>query len=163
MTKESASSALPLAQAVQLRKAAPTLWQGSWIWNYPLADKQSYSEDDAIKKFTVNGQVDSAWLCAAVDNEAIIYLNEKEIERITGWKSVSPINLKPYLKQGENTLRIHVVNYNSYGGVIFEGQIKTSNNTQTIKSDANTSFRKGKTYVYGPAPISPWKNINLIP
>lgn len=162
MVKNTAS-ALPLTEAVAAKKAVPTLWKGSWIWNYPMADKQSYSEDDAVKKFTVNGKIDSAWLCAAVDNEAVIYLNDKEIERITGWKNVSPIDLKPFLKQGENTLRIHVVNYNSFGGVIFEGQIKDSKGTQHIFSDANTVFKKGKTYVYGPAPLSPWKAINLMP
>lgn len=155
--------AVPLADAVKNRKAVPTLWQGSWIWNEPMNARLPYSEVDAVKKFTVNGKVDSAWLCAAVDNEAKIYLNGKKIDSITGWKTVSPINLKPYLKQGENTLRIHVINYNSYAGIIFEGQIKDAKGTQSIFSDANTAFSKGKTHVYGKPPLQPWKEINLMP
>lgn len=157
------ADAIPLNEAVNSKKSIATKWQGSWIWNNVMADAHPYSETIMTKKFNVSGEIKSAWLCVGADNEAVIYLNNQKVDYINGWKYVSPLNLKPYLKQGENTLEIKIVNYNSFGGLLFEGEIKTSNSIQSIYSDADCKFSQGKTYVYGKAPLAPWGDIFLLP
>ena len=157
------SKPISLRDAVAQKKSCRTVWRGNWIWNHIKVNEQGYSAPFMTKKFTVSGTPESAWLCVGADNEAVVYLNGKEVERIYGWGNVSPIDLKPYLKQGENVLKIKVVNYNSFGGVVFEGEIKTSSGIQTILSDASCVFSSGKTYVYGVPPLEPWKHIILIP
>lgn len=153
----------PLAEAVANRIPGKTRWKGNWIWNGPMSDRDAYCEDTVVKTFTVTGNVKSAWVCTAADNEVAVSLNGKMLDRIFGWKFVSPIDLKPYLKQGENKLQFHVVNYNSFGGVVFEGEIETDGEKISIVSDENCKFEKGKTHVYGKVPVSPWRDITLFP
>ena len=87
--------------------------------------------------------IESAQILISVDHSYTLYLNGKSIATGENWKKVSKIDIKKYLKEGENIIAIEGVNEGPIpnpAGVLFALQIKTMAGEE-LKFDLQKSWK----------------------
>ena len=85
----------------------------SWVW----ANKAGSGQFAYFRKsFTLEALPGTAQLFVSCDNEAIIWLNGKKVGENPDWREPSVLNLRPFLKEGENLLAIRGKDWQPSGG-----------------------------------------------
>jgi len=124
--------------------------QAKWIWSYPTASASSPANEKITlgTEFELTEVPSSARAVYIADNDAVLYLNSKEISRTQGEPAAREINLTGF-KTGKNNLIVVATN----GG--------DSANPAGFVFEAHLSFSNGKTLVIGSG--SSWKWTSSIP
>ncbi len=87
------------------RRAKLPLYDGRAAWIWEEANLRSRGQCWLFREFdAVAG--DKARFSVAADDEAVVYLNGKEIGRSAGWTPMATIDLTPLLRPGKNHLVI---------------------------------------------------------
>lgn len=165
------TASLPLADAVKTAMTrCPTTWRARWFWNEPMKENAPYSTCQATHTFQIDGDVSGAWLCVGADNSCTVLVNGQKVCECIGWSNVAKIDIGKYLKLGKNTLVLDAENVSSFGGLIFEGEIATSNGVITLmpsEEDTRITSPDGKRTIqpvfFSTAPSHPWGNIHYLP
>ena len=129
-----------------------TVDNAKWIW---LLNNDSQG-DVAIKteyfryNFTVDGEIESAYLSYTADDYGDLYINGKKAASTNasrGWENAVSFNAAQYLKQGENVIAVSSVNSQvGFGAVILSMKIEYSDGTvKEIVTDRNWRATDKKT------------------
>lgn len=116
-------------------------------WLYVRNDDNSFSRKAEFKtSFALNSPPIEAYLQMLGNTYAELYINEKFAGRVYARRSLSLlvdyrrimfVDIKPFLNEGENTIRIVAENFSSKNGAGFNliSSIKTSKDTLILRSD----------------------------
>ncbi len=117
--------------------------KASWIW-YPGESKTLGAKAWLERRVQVSGKVKSAFLRLACDDEGDIFFNGKKIASAESWSLMRNVNLKPFLKDGENTLLIAARDMGAAPcGILADLVIVMENgNKVNMVSDAEWNARK---------------------
>lgn len=114
----------------------PALQGANWIW-YPGEEMTDFSKITAIKNFSVKGEVKSAKLYASADNFCTVFLNSKKVCENKSWNQITPVNIAPLLKDGDNQLKITAGNQDGRCGLLVALEITYQNGQkERIVSDS---------------------------
>ncbi len=134
-------------------------WIAKWIY---LKDDPGVSRVDFKKTVTLAAEPVSAKVQLTADNGYEFLVNGKFVGADVDWRNTEVFDLKGVLHAGENTLEVHVLNYDDLGGLLLQGQIVDADGTSTeIVSDESwtISLPDGKPAtltVHGQPPVTPW-------
>ena len=134
-------------------------WIAEWIY---LKDDPGVPRVDFSKTFTLAAEPTSAFVQLTADNGYDLLVNGKSVGSDVDWRNVELYDIAKYLRKGENTMEVHVMNHDDIGGLLLQGQIVDSGGKSTeIISDRSwkISLPDGKPAemtVHGKVPVSPW-------
>lgn len=172
---------------VSMEEAAQAKLQGKWIWRSPAIDSPpdagkataptnlpapppAAGETVLIrKKLELEAEVTYGGAAVTCDNEFILFINGKEVDRGANWQQVRSIPLQHVLKKGHNEIVALVTNAGSGpnpAGFYFESRLQLMNDQDLeIVSDASwewnanlpnpRSGRLGKT-------TNDWKPVQIV-
>ena len=177
---------LSVSQIVLYQTAKPSTkpsWTGRWISYRPdYRWCAEYSSSYYRKKITLDAEVTKAPFQITGDDKFALWVNGREvynnIHDATGtWAAIQVLDLKEYLKVGDNIIAIEVYNQGAYSALIYDG-IWTLANGKTVEciSDAETlcldlepsgnwkAYRYddsvwSRSVVVGSVPVNPWGDI----
>ncbi len=162
--------------------ASKTQWQGKWVWY----NEDPYKAQDDYRYFRYHFELEDgvkeAPFQITVDDKFALYANGEEVINNwdaggDSWSNVISLDLKKYLKKGDNVLAIKAYNYVSEAGVLFDGKFTLNNsNTVSVYSSAEAILTTKKandktldwtkvgfddknwlrTKEFGSPPCSPW-------
>ena len=110
-----------------------------WIWHdnkgkEPVDNEVTYFR----KSFTLKSAPQKATLIAACDNQAIVYLNGKQVLRNPEWNHATRANVRRDLTEGENILAALGKNESGDAAFILKLEVTFADGTQqTIVSDTS--------------------------
>jgi hypothetical protein len=145
--------------------------KSEWIY-LPLTDSTFSREAEFKTEFILEGKPEEAYLQLMADTYAEFFINGEFVERIYARRSLSLIvdyhrvkflDIKDYLKEGENIITVKAKNYNRTGsaGINIVGEIKTSNKTVDILTNTtNWSGRSDTEWVNVKQGKYPWTVIH---
>jgi len=108
--------------------------------------RRAYDKADFKKEFTIEGEINEAYLQLIGESHAKLYINGKFVDEvftrrslslITEYKRFLLLDIKEFLKPGKNKIEVRVKSYAGRKGAGFNliSEIKTDNGVQTILSD----------------------------
>ena len=139
-------------------------WIAKWIY---LKNDPGVSRVDFVKTVTLEADPVSAKVQLTADNGYEFLVNGKFVGGDVDWRNTEVYDLKNFLRNGENTLEVHVLNYDDLGGLLFQGQIVdasgksieiTSDETWTISLPDGTP---AEMHVHGQPPVVPWGDVQF--
>jgi hypothetical protein len=141
----------PSAPAAPIGGAAQSV-SAKWIWNTPQAATSIGGGHISLRKsFTLPELPALAAATMSCDNEFILWINGKKAASGANWQEPTALNLKPFLKKGQNTLAVQAINWpdaalkkglqiqgNSPSGFIFDSLLRFEKTPELrIGSDAS--------------------------
>ena len=111
--------------------------QAKWIWGPSAARGKVPAAGETImlrNRFELDSLPQKAFAAFTCDNEAIVYVNGREVSRTTDWTKPVSFILLPHLKVGANQIVIRALNAGSgpnAAGFLFEGRIVDANDQTT--------------------------------
>ncbi len=154
---------LSVSQVVLYQTAKPSTkpsWTGKWISYRPdYRWCTEYNSSYYRKKITLDAEVTKAPFQITGDDKFALWVNGKEvynnINDATGtWAAIQVLDLKEYLKVGDNIIAIEVYNQGAYSALIYDG-IWTLANGKTVECISNA-----ETLCLDPEPVGDWKSYN---
>ncbi len=118
------------AQGKWILSTPSVLSADRWIWASQTHDNQDVWLQ---KSFDLPLKPARGSLFVAVDNEARLFLNGRDLGKMAGWNNTRPLDVAPLLRAGENVLS--VLAHNSDGPASFAARLQTDQ--ATIVSDAS--------------------------
>ena len=126
-----------------------TLHGRNWIWypegnpavDAPLAPRYFRATFD-LKNIS---SIKTIELCGFVDDEAIVYLNGKEIGPIHGFKSIAILPLTRAAREGKNVLAVHAWNTGGPAGFSMFVHVIRSDGENGAFARSDTSWRASTT------------------
>ncbi len=134
-------------------------WIAEWIY---LKDDPGVPRVDFSKKLTLESEPTSAFVQITADNGYDLIVNGKTVGSDVDWRSVELHDIAKYLRKGENTVDVHVLNHDGIGGLLLQGQVVDSGGKATvIISDRSWGIslpdgKQAEITVHGKVPVSPW-------
>lgn len=163
------TSEWPSAPAAPLGGAALNV-NAKWIWNTPQAATSVPGGHIYLRKtFTLAENPVLAAATLSCDNEFILWVNGKKAASGANWQEPTALNLRPFLKKGENTLAVQAINWpdaalkkglqiqgSSPSGFIFDSLLRFEKMPELrITSDA--------TWLVSPTAPAGWEKTEFIP
>ena len=154
---------MPLREAVEKNVTCKTTMRAQWVWSEALLDNHGYSECTGVGTFVLDAVPKSSWFFLGADNEAEFSVNGKSVGKVEGW-SAGSFDITKFLKVGENTIAVRLVNHSGPGGFVYEGEVATEQGVQTILSSGDIKFldKDGKPSIkakeLGVPPCAPWNH-----
>ena len=109
---------------------APT---AHWIW---AAGEQTDNQTVFLRgEIEIRGEVQSARLIAASDNEAVLFANGKQVLKNSDFNNPSSTDIGRHLKTGKNLIAARVHNAGGPGGVIVRLSVTTTSGIENFVSD----------------------------
>ncbi|MCQ2396960.1 MAG: hypothetical protein MJ106_04620, partial [Lentisphaeria bacterium] len=142
--------------------AAQEGWLASWIF---LKNDPGEPRMDFTKRFTLDAAVDNATLQLTADNGYEILVNGESIGSDVDWQNTEVYDIAPFLKKGENTILVHLLNYDGLGGLLLQSVIHDANGKETVITSDETwelalpDGRPCELEVLGKVPLVPWGNV----
>ena len=139
-------------------------WIAKWIY---LQDDPGVSRVDFTKTVTLDAAPVSAKVQLTADNGYEFLVNGKFVGSDVDWRTTELYDLKNFLHAGENTLEVHVLNYDDLGGLLFQGQVvdAAGASTEIISDESWTislpSGDPAALKVHGEVPCVPWGNVRF--
>ncbi len=158
---------MPLKEAVEKNVTSKVTMRAQWVWDETLVDSRNYSECVGIGKFVLDATPKSSWFFLGADNEAEFSVNGESVGKAEGWNS-RVFDVTKFLKVGENTITVKLVNHSGPGGFVYEGEVTTEKGVQTILSSGDIKFldKDGKPTLnakeFGVPPCAPWNYCGFI-
>lgn len=108
-----------------------------WIWNDNNGRTPANNEVAYFRKtFVLKSAPERATLLAACDDQAVVYLNGKEVLKSPNWNRAVHANVRGELKQGENVLAVRGKNNSGIAALILKLEVTyAGGSTETIVSD----------------------------
>ncbi|OGV65719.1 MAG: hypothetical protein A3K19_25850 [Lentisphaerae bacterium RIFOXYB12_FULL_65_16] len=120
--------------AIVAGKANEPHWQAQWIWHPNALNKENIHAYFRGEFDVPDKPVRSAQLQVTVDDAYALWVNGKEVVKMTtdadGWKVPEVVDLKPFLHPGRNVLAVDAMNAASAAGVIAEGVVVFEDDTE---------------------------------
>jgi hypothetical protein len=114
-----------------LKKKEPTL---KWIWSESPVKQNNV---EFSKSFTLKQLPQSAYMSSTCDNSATIWINNKEVGKVTDWNKPLNIDVLSKLLPGENHIKVKAINAGGPGGFLFDLLIEDRGKSKNIQSDAS--------------------------
>jgi hypothetical protein len=139
-------------------------WIAKWIY---LKNDPGVSRVDFTKSFTLDGEPVSAKVQLTADNGYEFLVNGKFVGSDVDWRNTEVYDLKNLLHRGDNTIEVHVLNYDDLGGLLFQGEIVDASGKSTeIISDESWTISlpdgaSAEMHVHGQPPVVPWGDVQF--
>ena len=127
----------------------------TWIWG-----KDENKNDSLVVEFTLGGAAKSAWIKAAADNSATVFINGKAVGSGDSWQEPVEVDVTSSLKPGKNEIRAEVANAGGPAAFAFKLAATLANgSTQYVVSDGSWKATNGPTRTLGQMGIAPWGDV----
>lgn len=134
-----------------------------WIWSsHSPQDKERAT---FRKSFPVAGEVKSATLTVVCDNGAVAFVNGKRVLENPDWTETSKVEVKAYLKAGDNELRLDAHNSGGAAALIAKLEIETVEGKKSIDTGDDWQFTPTGKEQWKPAVVlaklgaAPWGDV----
>jgi tetratricopeptide (TPR) repeat protein len=114
----------------------------AWVW-YPGQWRHSNRHYFGRRNFTIDSDVQAAYVFFSGDNFTSLFLNGKRIGGSGDWYTLKPVTIEtlgPLLRKGKNVLAAHVQNDDYEGGFILKGMILLANGKRIVLN-SNEAWR----------------------
>lgn len=157
--------------------SAPTFAaEPEWIWS---TDKPQANEVVHFRKsFSLTGELKSAVIAAACDDELVLFINGQQVARHNSWMQATFVGISERLKQGLNVIAVRGKNSSSSAGLIVRLNVELKDGSkQTIVSDGSWKVsakpQRGwqevawddagwsKPHSFGKLGVAPWGKVAL--
>ena len=139
-------------------------WIAKWIY---LKNDPGVSRVDFVKTITLDAEPVSAKVQLTADNGYEFLVNGKFVGSDVDWHTTEVYDLKNFLRSGENTIEVHVLNYDDLGGLLFQGQITdATGKAHDVISDESWSIslpsgNPAEIVIHGQPPVIPWGKVQF--
>ena len=131
----------------------------SWIWSAD-EDWQNAAQGTRVfeRKFSLASKPEKAKMVMTADNRFTLTVNGREVlaqkAEADGWRKLTTIDVAPYLRSGENVVKVEVENTEpGYAGLLARLEIVGG---PTLVTDASWTEGGRTARVVGPYGVSPW-------
>lgn len=149
-----------------------------WIWlnDQPASDEVAHFR----KTFTLDGEVKSAVLAIACDDEAVVFVNDQQTARHNSAKQPAFAGISERLRKGANVIAVRCNNATSVAGLLVRLEIELKDGTkQVVVTDDSWKVSKrpqrgwqepafndsawSKPHSFGKIGVAPWAKLTLDP
>ncbi len=136
-----------ISEQLENKKLEQPYIQSKWIYS-PRPDSLPVKSAVFEKEITINGEINSAKLQLLADTYAELYVNGKFAGKVyarrsgsllVDYRRIKTIDLKKFLHEGNNSLKVIARNYNNNGeaGINIYAEINTGREEMKILTDKN--------------------------
>ena len=129
--------------------------QAEWIWSHPEANRKALAQTNYFRKtIRLDAAPAVAFAAFAADDGATLYINSREVARVTELRTPKWVDLRRHLKAGENLVAMAAVNYThrhkppptnappnepdaSPAGLIFYAHVRHGSQAHDFVTDSN--------------------------
>lgn len=134
----------------------------NWIWSSskPKTEKAKFQ-----KSFKIEGNVKSAFLQMSCDNQVTLMINGKKVVSSSHWNQPVKMNVKKYLKKGENKILLNCANEGTMAGMLLSLKINKNNGPMLIETDGSWLTQADNEKQFKPAAViskygsAPWGKV----
>ena len=156
--------------------AATYAAEPEWIWSsgQPVENEVVHFR----KTFTLNGEVKSALIAAACDDELVLFINDQQVARNNEWRQPAFAGVSERLKKGNNVIAVRGKNLSNTAGLLVRLDIELKDGSkQSIVTDESWKVsarpQRGwqeiefndtawsKPHSIGKLGVAPWGKISL--